>query len=500
MFESAELGHEIDKATYRQQEAELREALLAAQLALKQRSEFPVIIVLAGMPSAGKGEIANLLTEWMDPRHISTLAFDASNDEEAARPPFWRFWRALPPKGNIGIVFGSWYADPLWHWNRKDSVQVERRIERIVRLEKLLTDDGALVLKFWLHLSKDRLKKRLKQLAADPRTAWRVTKDDKRVLKEYDGHSAHYQYLLTHTNQADSAWRVVEGWDANYRALSVGRQVLEAIQHHLARESVRQRRIEAAPLQPSIDGVRLLDTLKLGHALTKDAHKAKLELLQGRLNGLVRDPRFAKHAVVAVFEGMDAAGKGGAIRRVTAALDARQYRVVPIAAPSDEERAQPYLWRFWRHVPARGRLVIFDRSWYGRVLVERVEGFAAQAEWLRAYTEINDFEAQLDDAGVIVVKFWLAVSKDEQLARFKEREVVEWKRFKITDEDWRNREKWDDYIAAGSDMIERTSTPFAPWHLIGANNKYHARIQVLEALCDAIESRFQQKTSGKQKD
>ncbi|SMC24060.1 polyphosphate:AMP phosphotransferase [Andreprevotia lacus DSM 23236] len=493
MFESAELGHAIDKTTYKEREAALREALLAAQVELKRRGDFPVIIVLAGMPAAGKGEIANLLAEWMDPRHISTLAFDPPNDEEAARPPFWRFWRALPPKGTIGIVFGSWYADPLWHWDsERHQVQIERRIERILRLEKLLTDDGALVLKFWLHLSEDRLKKRLKTLEADPLTAWRVSKEDKHFLKHYEQNAQHAEQLLTRTNQADSSWRVVEGWDANYRALSIGQQVLDAVNHHLARDSIKQRRADAAPLQPSIDGVRLLDTLPLGHAPIKD-YKQQLEALQGRLNGLVRDSRFARHAVVAVFEGMDAAGKGGAIRRITGALDARQYRVVPIAAPTDEEKAQPYLWRFWRHVPSCGRLTIFDRSWYGRVLVERIEGFATPAEWLRAYGEINDFEAQLDDAGVIVVKFWLAIDKDEQLARFKAREAIDWKRFKITEEDWRNRDKWDDYIAAGSDMVERTSTTIAPWHLIGANNKQHARIAVLTALCDAIESRLKRK-------
>ncbi|KAF0812744.1 Thymidylate kinase [Andreprevotia sp. IGB-42] len=493
MFESAELGHAIDKATYREAETRLREALLAAQYELKQRGDFPVIIVLAGMPAAGKGELANLLAEWMDPRNISTLAFDPPNDEEASRPPFWRFWRVLPAKGNIGIVFGSWYADPLWHWdNDHHHAEIEQRVERIVRLEKLLTDDGALVLKFWLHLSEDRLKKRLKSLQADPLTAWRVSKEDKTFLKHYDANARHAKKLLARTNQAESSWRVVEGWDANYRALSVGQQLLEAIEHHLARDTVKQRRADAAPLQPSIDGVRLLDTLQLDHPADKH-YKQQLEALQGRLNGLVRDPRFARHAVVAVFEGMDAAGKGGAIRRITAALDARQYRVVPIAAPTDEEKAQPYLWRFWRQVPARGRLTIFDRSWYGRVLVERVEGFASNAEWLRAYGEINDFEAQLDHAGVIVVKFWLSISKEEQLARFNAREATGWKRFKITDDDWRNREKWDDYVVAGSDMIERTSTTTAPWHLIGANNKQHARIAVLEALCAAIESRFKRK-------
>ncbi|GLS05325.1 polyphosphate:AMP phosphotransferase [Chitiniphilus shinanonensis] len=492
MFESAELGHEIDKASYREEALRLREALLTAQLDLKQRGDFPVVIILAGVPAAGKGETANMLTEWMDPRHIATHAFGQANDEESARAPFWRFWRVLPEKGTIGIMFGGWYADPLWHWDDWDEPRLARRIERIVRLEKMLADEGALVLKFWLHLSRDKLRQRLKTLEGDTRTAWRVTREDKRFLKEYDQRIAQCRALLTRTNLADAPWRVIEGWDANYRDLSVARQVHDAIVHQLERENVSQNHVDAPPLVHSIDGVRLLDTLQLDHTLTKAKFKDRLELAQGRLNGLMREVAQRRIAVVAVFEGMDAAGKGGAIRRVTAALDARQYRVVPIAAPTDEEKAQPYLWRFWRHLPPHGRLAVFDRSWYGRVLVERIEGFATYAEWMRAYNEINDFEAQLVDAGTVVIKFWLAIDKDEQLRRFKEREATGYKRFKITDEDWRNRDKWDDYVEAASDMIERTNTPYAPWHQIGANNKYHARIAVLDALCDAIEQRLKQ--------
>ncbi|XZG69039.1 polyphosphate:AMP phosphotransferase [Chitinibacteraceae bacterium HSL-7] len=491
MFESAELGHTTGKTEYKEQIEAVRQALLAAQFALRERGDCPVIILLGGVPSAGRGEVANLLTEWMDPRYIRTEAFGEANDEESGRPPFWRFWRVLPGKGRIGILFGGWYAEPFWQWDgSKDVALYDRRVERIVRLEKMLADEGALVLKFWLHLSRPVLKTRLKKLDGDKKTAWRVSDADRDFLKDYDNQIAYSRDLLMRTNSADAPWRVIEATDSNYRNLSVARQLLETLQHHLARTSVVQRRVDAPPLTPSIDGVRLLDRLPLDHVLSKAAYRKELEVLQGRLNGLSRDAGFADISVVAVFEGMDAAGKGGAIRRISGALDARQYRVVPIAAPTEEERAQPYLWRFWRHVPQRGHLTVFDRSWYGRVLVERVEAFAEPAEWMRAYNEINDFEAQLDDAGVVVVKFWLAISADEQLARFKEREATEWKRFKITDEDWRNRDKWDAYVEAASDMIERTSTPNAPWHLIGANNKYHARVEVLRTLCDAIERRL----------
>jgi polyphosphate kinase 2 (PPK2 family) len=228
--------------------------------------------------------------------------------------------------------------------------------------------------------------------------------------------------------------------------------------------------------------------MDLKQALDKGVYEKKIAKLQSRLALATRHPKFAAHDVVCVFEGMDAAGKGGAIRRVTAAVDARLYHTIPVAAPTDEERAQPYLWRFWRHVPRKGRITIYDRSWYGRVLVERIEGLCAEADWMRAYGEISDFEEQLAANGAIVLKFWLQISKEEQLRRFREREATRFKRFKITAEDWRNREKWSAYQEAAADMIERTSTDRAPWTLIEANDKYHARVKVLSTLVQAVES------------
>ena len=197
---------------------------------------------------------------------------------------------------------------------------------------------------------------------------------------------------------------------------------------------------------------------------------------------------FKKLSLLTVFEGIDAAGKGGSIRRITGALDARFYEVIATAAPTEEERAQPYLWRFWRHMPRLGRLAIFDRSWYGRVLVERVEGFCSQSDWMRAYSEINDFEEQLIRNRTVLVKFWLSISKEEQLKRFKEREAIGFKRFKLTADDWRNREKWDQYENAVCDMIDRTGTEIAPWTLVEANDKNYARIKVLKTLCNRLEA------------
>jgi len=489
MFESAELGHSVDKATYDAEVPKLREALLDAQFELAENAKFPVVILIGGVDGAGKGETVNLLNEWMDPRHIEAHAMGAPSDEERERPPMWRFWRALPPKGKLGIFFGSWYTQPIINrvlGNTKNS-ELTQSIARINRFEKMLTDEGALILKFWFHLSKDAQQKRLKTLEKNPKTRWRVTETDWERFKMYDKFRKVSEHTLRETSTAEAPWIVVEGSDARYRSLTVGKILHDAIRKRLDNPA-RPAQPNVAPLQPPIDKLDVLDTLNMSQKLSKKAYQAELEKYQGKLNLLTRHPKFSQMSVLAVFEGSDAGGKGGAIRRVTAALDARFYRIIPIAAPTEEERAQPYMWRFWRHIPRAGRVTIFDRSWYGRVLVERVEGFSPEEDWMRAYSEINDFEEELVDNNTVVVKFWLAITKEEQLRRFKERESIGFKRFKITEEDWRNREKWDDYERAVCDMVDRTSTELAPWTLVEANDKYFARIKVLKTLCQRIEA------------
>ena len=489
MFESAELGHTIDKETFKKEVPKLRAALLDVQYDLLEKKDFPVIILISGVDGSGKGETINLLYSWMDPRHISTLAFSAPSDEESLRPNMWRYWRALPPKGKVGVFAGSWYSQPI-----ADRIAGEMRrtalddqLDEINRFEAMLVNEGALVLKFWFHLSKDGQKQRLKALEKNPRTAWRVTKESYERLKTYGKLQEVAGHVLRVTNTAKAPWIIVEGTDDAYRSLTVGRIVLDAIQRQLRQG--RQQVPVAPPMIRAIDQKTVLSALDLTQKLDKKDYEHDLAKYQARLSELVRDPRFVgKRSLVLVFEGSDAAGKGGSIRRIGAALDARQYQIIPIAAPTDEERAQPYLWRFWRHIPRIGRVAIFDRSWYGRVLVERVEGFCSEADWLRAYAEINDFEHQLVGAGVVVVKFWLQISIDEQLRRFKEREATDFKRFKITDEDWRNRERWDDYVSAACDMIDRTSTGLAPWTLVEANDKNFARAKVLKTICQRLES------------
>jgi len=283
---------------------------------------------------------------------------------------------------------------------------------------------------------------------------------------------------------------VIPGFDARYRALTFGRQLLAAIGARLSGKARKRPAPVPAPRVPPADKLNVIRALHLSQPMSKSGYRDELERWQARLTALSQKKPMRRVSVVALFEGNDAAGKGGAIRRVTSALDARSYDTIAIAAPTDEERAQPYLWRFWRRLPRLGRFAFFDRSWYGRVLVERVEGFAAAPDWMRAYTEINDFEQALVRHGMVVVKYWLAISQEEQLRRFREREKVSFKRFKITPDDWRNRKKWGDYEQAVCDMVDRTSTSIAPWTLVEANNKYYARIKVLKTLCKALEDAF----------
>jgi polyphosphate:AMP phosphotransferase len=491
MFESAEMRQEVDKATYEEAVPKLREELLDAQYDLLERKDFPVLVIIAGDEFAGKSETVQTLNEWMDPRHIHTHGFLLPTDEEAQRPPMYRFWRALPPKGTIGVFFGSWYTLPIAAraFSGVDDEALDRSINRIRHLERMLHNEGVLILKFFLHVSKREQRKRMKALEKDPDTRWRVSKAHRVMAERYDEVRSAAETMIRETSTGEAPWIVIDGYDHRYRTLTVGQILLEAVRRRLDQPATSAL-VTAAPVVPQVDNVRLVRNLDLSQRLEKDEYRKALEKYQERFGRMMRSGKFRKHALVLAFEGSDAAGKGGAVRRVTAALDARTYRIVPVAAPTEEEREQPYLWRFWRHAPGKGGIVIFDRTWYGRVLVERVEGYCSDADWMRAYDEINEFEEQLVDNGTIVCKFWLQISKEEQLRRFQEREQTGFKRFKITEEDWRNRDKWGAYEQAVADMVDRTSTSLAPWTLVEANDKYFARVKVLETICDAVERRL----------
>ena len=482
--------HRLTKKIYDARVADIREELVRLQVRLKEVPS-KVLLIIAGEEAGGRGEVINTLSGWLDPRGVETFTFRAPSDEERERPPMWRYWRCLPSNGRLGIFAGSWYTEILRAQAGEKTTQVEhtRRLRHIRHFEKLLSDDGTLIIKVWLHLSKGQQRDRFADLAANPDTAWRVTEEARRNHRSYDRLARAAARLRTATDRPCAPWSVIAASDPRARNLAVAGLVARKLDAHLTRiETVRAkppRVVTPTALRPS--GLARLLALPLDQKLSSADYEAKREKWLGRLNRATRAAQAVHRSIVFVFEGWDAAGKGGAIRRLTSAIDAQDYRVIPVAKPTDEEKSHHYLWRFWRHVPRAGLVTIYDRSWYGRVLVERLEGFCTEPEWRRAFGEINDFEGQLVEHGTIVVKFWMHVSREEQLRRFREREQTAYKNHKINAEDWRNRRKWHAYEIAVGDMLALTETPAAPWHLVPANNKRHARLEILKTAARAIE-------------
>ena len=363
---------------------------------------------------------------------------------------------------------------------RLDKAAFEILLQDTRRYERMLFDEGFILLKFWIHLSKEALRKRAREFKQHDRSL------DYKSARDYQKSRPLWEEMLRETSTAEAPWTIVEGEDQRYRHLTIGSVLLDAMTQPTKKRV--QRPHAAGPTPAVVDNVRLLRELDLSQRLSRAQYEVQLVKWQSRLAALTQHKSFRDHSLLLAFEGSDAAGKGSAIRRVTGALDARQYVTVPIAAPTSEETLYPYLWRFWKNVPARGGITIFDRTWYGRVLVERVEGYCSEFDWRRAYEEINQFEEQLVDDGMVLCKFWLQVSKAEQYRRFKAREKTSFKRFKITPDDWRNRGKWDAYEQAVADMVDRTSTELAPWTLVEADDKHFARVKVLKTIVRRLEA------------
>ncbi len=486
MFETAELGNAVAKATYDARAPGLRVELINAQYDLRS-ADFPVVVLLTGDDRAGVSEVLSVLHEWMDARFVRTVAFGERSEEERERPRFWRYWNALPRKGQLALFVGDWSTSLLVDHlgDEIDDAAFERGLGHAENFERALVEDGALLLKFWLHLPKKELKRRLKQARKSDAAALRIDAVDRRLLQNYDALLPQAERLIRKTSSALAPWQIVEGTDSLYRDLTVAEGILAAVKTRLGAK--RAKPVAPAIAIPDLDPhTTVLGSVDLDASIAYDEYKATLIELQTRLRELAARARGKGVATVLMFEGWDAAGKGGAIRRITHALDARDYRTIPIAAPTEEEKAHHYLWRFWREIPRDGRIVIFDRSWYGRVLVERVEGFAQENEWRRAFAEINDFEDQLAQDGIAFCKFWLHISADEQLRRFQAREKTPYKKYKIGEDDYRNRDKRDAYVAAIDEMVARTSSEQAPWTLVPANDKRFARIAILRTACDTL--------------
>ncbi len=465
---------------------ELRLAALNTQFDLGE-SPYSVVVVVAGMEGAGRGECVDRLLHWLDARNIKVHADPRGTDEERERPYFYRFWRRLPPTGEMTIFFDSWYSEPIRRraLGEISKEEFQAQLARIKAFEDLLSKERVIVVKFWLHLDREKQYKRLHADAHDPGRSWRVDQNDWRMWTRHGELSEAALQAIDVTEDAGHPWYVVAADDPHHRDSTVVKKLTKAIQERLEGPApVKPEPPEELPVPPT-DHVQA--NLDFSLRLKKKKYRRERDRLQGRVSRLIRAMGDAGKSLVLVFEGQDAAGKGGAIRRVTEALDARCYDVIPIAAPNEAERARPYLWRFWTRLPEHGRMTIFDRSWYGRVLVERIEGFCTEEAWNRAFDEIKEFESQMIDAGVILAKFWVAIDADEQLARFEDREETKYKQYKLTDEDWRNRDRWGAYEAAVHDMVIHTSTEAAPWTLVEGNCKRHARVKVLETVCERLE-------------
>jgi len=478
---------DLSKDEFEEKLEALRPKILNAHFAMRKLKS-PVIIVISGVEGAGKGEVIHALNEWLDPRGTETHSFWIATEDERRRPNFWRFNQALPGRGRVGILFGSWYTEPIV---QRVGGGVKRRdfhaqLDAIQSYEEMLALDGAVFLKLWFHISKKSMKKRLKAIEENPELHWHVLPLRKTLEASYDTFHEVSAEALVATDGPLAEWHFVDSECDRFRNLTVAQLLLKALETAGAQKPKGTASPKhSAPSIPAV--VSRLGSVDLEKKLADEEYDELLPKYQTKLLKLSWRMFEQRRSLLAVFEGWDAAGKGGAIRRVTQALDPRLYRVIGYAAPSDEEKAQHYLWRFWRHLPVSGQTTIFDRSHYGRVLVERVEGFARVDEWARAYDEINEFEKQLVGGKFTVAKFWLHISPEEQLRRFKERERVSFKNYKITPEDWRNREKWPAYEAAVEEMLARTDTDVAPWTVVPATDKRMARITVLKTLGRQLE-------------
>lgn len=485
------IAEETDKEVYKAQTAQQKEkmALLGQRI---REAKIPVIILFDGWGASGKGTLIGKTINCLDPRSFKTFSTVAATEQEKRMPLMWRFWNMVPEKGKLSILDRSWYQEYVPAGIEEELSEEEKlsRLDRFNLFERQLTDDGCLIIKFFLHITQEEQKRRFKKLLDNNDTNWRVTGLDLKRNRRYDKYFVEYDKMLEYTNTESAPWTVIDASDKRRAVLSVFSTMIKAIEDRLdgrpagygesGKRHIRGEIFSIATKPP-------LALVPLDKTIEESVYETELKQQQKRLSQLHSRLYERKLPVVIAFEGWDAAGKGGTIRRVSAALDPRGYEAVPIAAPELHELNRQYLWRFWQNLPKSGHVAIFDRTWYGRVLVERLENLTPEKRWRQAYNEINEFENELYDGRMLILKFWLHIDKDEQLRRFNDRMSTPEKQWKITDEDWRNRDKWDQYEAAINEMLQKTSTDFAPWHIIENNDKKYGRIRTLKIINDAIE-------------
>jgi polyphosphate:AMP phosphotransferase len=493
MLNELALDKKVDAKTYKTEIKDLEEKLALLQRKAKEQ-KMPTLIVFEGWEAAGKGTMINELLMPLDPRGYNAYFIKEPTEEEYYRPFLWRFWTKTPEKGRIALFDQSWYRHVSIEKmdGRYQKGEDRAAFEDINSFEKQLADDGVLIIKFFLHISRGEQKKRLEELAADPATAWKVEKKDWKMNKQYEKYVTVYEKMIQETDTEYAPWTIVEAQSKKFAKLKIFTKVADAMQAGL--DALEKKEAEEAAADACLpDGdlaSSVLDKIDLAKVIKEEDYKNELKRCQKRIREVEHEIYMRRIPIIIAYEGWDAAGKGGNIKRMVENLDPRGYEVVPICAPNDIEKSHHYLWRFWNRIPKAGHIAIFDRTWYGRVLVERIEGLCSCAEWRRAYREINDMEKQLTNFGTILIKFWLQIDKGEQLRRFEEREHTPAKNYKITEEDWRNRDKWDAYETAVNEMLFRTNTTYAPWVVVESEDKHYARIKALKTVIEQAEKRL----------
>lgn len=477
MPEKEEIAQRLDKA---------RGKMYELQMKIKEH-KIPVLVLFEGWSSAGKGSMIGKVIKNIDPRFFKVATMSAPTEDELRRPFLYRYMRQIPEQGKFTFLDSGWMEETTKEVLEDgfSGEDYEKRIDSIKRFERQLTDNGYLVVKFFMHISKDEQAKRMKGLLSGEDTQWRVQKFDQWQNEHYGKCEKVYDRYLKDTNMSTSPWYIVDAKNKKWAEL----QVLETLVSNI--EVGLQNQMHSVPILqnvfPLVKMPKLQDVELEGKVIEEEEYRKELKELQKRLRELHNRVYRKRVPVIITYEGWDAAGKGGNIKRITGALDPRGFEVHPIASPEPHEKARHYLWRFWTRLPKDGHIAIFDRTWYGRVMVERLEGFCSENDWKRAYNEMNEFEKELHDWGAVIIKFWVQIDKDTQLERFTDRQNNPEKQWKITDEDWRNREKWDLYEDAVNEMLKKTSTTFAPWHILESVDKNYARIKALKIVIEELE-------------
>ncbi len=486
MNEKAVLNENITKDEAKEQIKFLKKELANLQRELKE-AKLPVIILLEGLGASGKGNALSEIISELDPRLFKVYTRPGTAPQDVRRPYLHPFWGTIPSNGEISILEHSWY-NIAFNKIYEDNSLSNSYIKSINTFERQLCDDGYLVIKLFLSITKQEQQKRLLALQDNASTAWRVSEHDWVGNEKLNDRLEIINSFIEKTDFDHAKWEYIDNnkrWFGSYTMLSLlVNKIKSALDMGVPMvHSRKEAKFDIVKTTP-------LKDIDLSEGVSDDDYKKILKAEKKRLQELHGYIYKKKIPVVLAFEGWDAAGKGGAIRRLSWALDPRGFDVIPVAAPTADELAHHYLWRFWKNIPKDGHITLFDRTWYGRVMVERLEGFAPEVRWKQAFTEINEFEKELSNWGAVVIKFWLHIDKKEQLRRFEDRQNTPEKQHKITDEDWRNREKWDEYEVAVDEMIEKTNTVTAPWVIVEGNDKKFARLKILRTVREALEKKL----------